>query len=59
MADPGEGPGSPPPISLFIDQAEARKAGKTFFETPPPPCRALDVRPPPPQSQGLDPTLKK
>ena len=39
MADRGEGP---PP--LFLNQTEARRAEKVFFET----------APPPPLSQGLD-----
>ena len=34
-ADPGEGPGGRPP--LFLDQTEARRAEKMFFETAPPP----------------------
>ena len=36
MADPGEGTGGPAP-SLFLDQTEAQKAEKNFFETIPPP----------------------
>ena len=39
VADPGiqgRGPGLPPP-HLFLDQTEARRAEKKFFETPPPP----------------------
>ena len=42
VADPGEGPASPPP--LFLDQTEAQKAEKKFLRPPPPP----------PSSQGLD-----
>ena len=41
MADRGEGP---PP--LFLDQTEARRAEKVFFETAPPPLsQGLDDRP--------------
>ena len=36
VADPGRGPGGPGP-PLFRDQTKARKAGKNFFETTPPP----------------------
>ena len=39
VADPEEGPGglaSPPPLPLFLDQTEARRAEKIFFETGPP-----------------------
>ena len=34
VADPGEGPGPPPP--LFLDQNEARTAENIFFEAGPP-----------------------
>ena len=39
MADPGEGPGGPepPPPSLILDQNEARRTEKKFFETGPHP----------------------
>ena len=34
VADPGEGPGGPvPPLPLFLDQNEAERAKKDFFET--------------------------
>ena len=37
MADPGEEPGgSDPPPLLFLDQNEARRAEKIFWETAPP-----------------------
>ena len=36
VADLGEGPGGPPPLS-FLDQNEARRAEKKFFEAAPPP----------------------
>ena len=40
MAGPGEGPGggvSAATPLLFLDQTEAQRAKKNFFETPPPP----------------------
>ena len=43
VADLGEGPGGPPPLS-FLDQNEALRAEKNFFE----------AAPPPPLSQGVD-----
>ena len=45
------GPHPPPPL-LFLDQTEARRAGKNVIVSVPPP-------PPPPQprSEGLDPAL--
>ena len=44
--------GSPHP--LLLDQTEARRAGKNFFETAP----SLPPPPPPPHlSEGLDPPL--
>ena len=57
MADPGEGPGRPPLPPLFLDQTEARRAGKIFWETSPslPLSKGLDDRPP--LSQSLDPAL--
>ena len=44
-ADPGEGPGGPPP--LYLDQTKARRAEKNFFFLRPPPL---------PQGEGLDDT---
>ena len=41
------GPHPPPPPLLFLDQTEARRAGKNVLESVP--------RPPPPE--GLDPAL--
>ena len=38
-----------PPLPLFLDQTEARRAEKIWGETAPPP---------PPLSQGLDPALQ-
>ena len=35
-AHPGEGPGGPAPLS-FLDQNEARRTEKKFFEAVPPP----------------------
>ena len=58
VADPGVGPGGPPP--LFLDQTEARRAEKKFFwETGPPPFLRvwMTALPPPPLSEGLDPAL--
>ena len=49
LADRGEGPGESAPPSLFLDQTEAQRDEKIFFETVPPPS--------PPLSEGLDPTL--
>ena len=37
-------------LTLFLDQTEARRAAKMFFETIPPPS-------PPPLSEGLDSPL--
>ena len=53
MADPGEGPGAP----LFFGQNEARRAEKIYLETGPSLSEGLDDRPPPPLSEGLDPSL--
>ena len=53
MVDPGEGP-------LFLDQAEARRDQKNFFETGPPPIlRVWMTAPPspPPPSESLNPPL--
>ena len=50
VADPGQGP---PPLCL--DQTDARRAEKIFWETchpPPPLSQGLDDRPP--LSEGLD-----
>ena len=44
MADPGRGPGGPPP--LFLDQNEARRAEKIFLEAAPL-SQSLDDRDPP------------
>ena len=47
VVDPGEGPKGPAPDPLFLDQTEARRAEKVFFETgsslfsPPPPSPRL------------------
>ena len=49
MADPGEGPGGPWLPPLFLDQTEARRAEKNFFETEAPLLsQCLDAQPPPP-----------
>ena len=59
VGDPEEGPGEPSP-PLFLDQTEAQRVEKKFFETGPPPLsHGLDDRPPPllPLSVGLDPPL--
>ena len=57
VADPGEGPGFPPFISIFLDQTKARMAAKNFLETASPhQSQALDVRrfpPPPPPPLSL------
>ena len=47
VADPGQAPTLPPPPLLFLDQTEARRAGKKFSW----------VRPSPPPPEGLDPVL--
>ena len=52
----------PPPPTLFLDHAEARRAEKDFFDTAPtaPLSQGLDDRPSPPPlppSEGLDPPL--
>ena len=57
VMDPGEGPGTPaPPPPIFLDQTEAQRAKKIFFETAPPLCQGLDDWAPP-LSEGLDPPL--
>ena len=55
MTDPGTPP--PPPPPLFLDQTEARRAGKKNFETastppPSPLSQGLDDAPPPPLTWG-------
>ena len=54
MADPGEGPGAP----LFLDQNEARRAEKIFFEAASPPDLRVWMTAPPPPSEGLDSPLE-
>ena len=49
VADPGEGPGLPPP--LFLDQTNVQRAEKCFFFATGPPS------PPPHLVEGLDPPL--
>ena len=61
VADPGEEPGWPG-SPLFLDQNEARRAEKIFFETASPPLISGSgwppIPPPPlPLSEGLDPPL--
>ena len=52
----GRGPGGPAP-PLFLDQTEARRAEKFFWETGPPSlCQGLDYWAPP-LSEGLDQPL--
>ena len=54
VVDPGEGLRGP----LFLDQTEARRVEKNFFETAAPLSQGLYDRPPPlPLSEGLDPPL--
>ena len=55
VADQGEGPGGGGP-PLFLDQNEARRAEKNFFETAPL-SQGLDDCSPPPLSESLDPPL--
>ena len=56
MTDPGEG--SLSSLHLFLDQNEARRAKRIFWETTPHPfSKGLDDRSPPFLSQGLDPAL--
>ena len=43
---------APPPPTLFLDQTEAWKAAKNFFETPPPLTQGLDDRLFPPYLKG-------
>ena len=54
----GEAQGARPP-PFFLDQTEAQRAEKNFFETGPPLSQGLDDRPPPspPLSEGLDPPM--
>ena len=67
MADPGEGPGGggggagpppPPRPPISLDQTEATRAEKVFWEnaTDLPLSQGLDDRTPP-LSEGLDPPL--
>ena len=61
MADPGEGPATPPP---FLDQTEARRAEKIFLVTSPPQLsHDINYPPPPPPnpllSEGLDLPLRQ
>ena len=54
----GRGPGGPP-FPLFLEQNEARRAEKIFFEDRPSPLpQSLDAPPPPPPSECLDPPLQ-
>ena len=56
LADPGEGPGPPPP--LFLDQTKGRRVENNFLtDRPPPYLRVWMTTPPPPptSSQGLNP----
>ena len=50
VVDPGEGLRGP----LFLDQTEARRVEKNFFETAAPLSQGLDDRTPLPLSEGLD-----
>ena len=57
MGDPGENP------PLFLDQTEAQRAEKNFFQDHPPlyPRVWMTASPPPPQSplsEGLNPPLQ-
>ena len=45
VADPGEGPGGPAP-PLCLDQTQAPRAEKFFWETAPPLSKGLDNRAP-------------
>ena len=47
VADSGEGPGRPGPPLLTLDQTEARRAEKKFFETGRPPYRRVWMTPTP------------
>ena len=49
------GGGPPPP--LFLDQNEARRAEKFFFEACPTPYLRVWMTAPPPLCEGLDPPL--
>ena len=53
MVDPREGYREPAP-PLFLDQNEARRAKKIFFETGPPSLSQGLDDPPPPLMGGLD-----
>jgi len=58
VADLGEGPAPPSPLSL--DQTEARGAEKNLLWPPPSPAylRVWMTAPPPPLSEGLNPPLQ-
>ena len=56
VMDPGEGPGGTAPPPIFLDQTEAQRVKKNFFETAPPLSQGLVDRAPP-LSEGLDPPL--
>ena len=56
MANPGEGPGGNGP-PLFLDQNEAPRPEKIFFETGPQGLDDPSPLPLPPLSDGLDPPL--
>ena len=58
VADPGEGPGGGPVPPLFLDQTEAQRAEKNFFQTVPPYLRVWMTAPPRPLSEGLDLPLR-
>ena len=57
VMDPGEGPGGTAPPPIFLDQTEAQRVKKNFFETAPPPLSQGLVDRAPPLSEGLDPPL--
>ena len=55
VVDPGAGPGGSAPPPVFLDQTEAQKAEKYFWQTTPLPfSKGLDDWAPS-LSQGLDP----
>ena len=58
LQNPGERPGGAGP-PLFLDQNEARRTEKNFFEAGPPPYLRvwMTVPPPPPLSEGVNPPL--
>ena len=60
-APPGPPPPPPPPprAHLFLDQTEARRAEKFFFETAPPPAYLrVWMTAPPPLCEGLNQPLR-